>query len=169
MWIPLTIIASGLTLWLIVSLAGERACRKAKHASLAERISDSQFCDALNLHDPLERSVCATIRRESAKLFRLTPEELLPDSPTMPLNNRAWTPFIAFDIVMGLEDEISKLLETPVNLSECEEQMDSELPFSLQWFGRKETAKSFGQWTEKFTKIITNHIKRNGGKKNDQT
>ncbi len=140
--------------------------QKTVHDFIAEIIyrvedafmADEQFCDALGLQEPLERTICILIRNESARCFRLTPDKVAADSPTMPLNERAMTPFIASDIAPWVEDEISKLLGINMDLDSIFQRMDSELPFSRQWFGRKEEAKTFGQWTLKLTKMIREHI-----------
>ena len=121
-------------------------------------MSNEEFCDALGLKEPLERAICILIRNESASCFHLSPDKVSADNRTMPLNNRAMTPFIAFDIAPRVEDEISESLGSQINLESIFERMQSELPFSRQWIRKKKEAKTFGEWSLKLTKMISDHI-----------
>ena len=107
---------------------------------------------------PLLPSTQGRIRNESAECFRLSPDKVAVDSPTKPLHERAMTPFIASDIAPDLEQKISELLGTFLDLDSVFQRMDSELPFTARMFGKKEEAETFGQWALKLTKMITDHI-----------
>lgn len=119
-------------------------------------MSDEDFCRSLGLQDDLKCRLCILIRKESAKWFYLKPERVLADSLTMPLNNRAWTPFIVSDIIPQLEIEISKWLRISLQIDDSE--FEKLTLFTKPRLSKRKYAETFGQWALELTEFLAKKV-----------
>jgi hypothetical protein len=115
-------------------------------------VSDSEFCDALNLSDHSERGICIIIRNLVAQRLKCESIELSPDIKTRQIFDKSWFAFMAETIPAELEMSLLKEYNIEIHIND-----DEVKPF-IKTKVTQEGAETFGEWVFSFVKFASQLI-----------
>jgi hypothetical protein len=115
-------------------------------------VSDSEFCDALDLSDHCERGICIIIRNLVARRLKYEAIELSPDVKTRQIFDKSWTAFMAETIPAELELSLLKEYNIEIHIND-----DEVKPF-IKTIVTKEGADTFGEWAFSLVKSASQLI-----------